>query len=123
MPHLTIEITENVRLNCSPEELLDQANAVLLASGQFQEADIKSRCISLDTFRQGTNPTDRGFVHALLSILDGRDAETRRALGQAVCEVLTEAVRTSSDGPAVNVSVEVREMERASYAKKLITGA
>lgn len=122
MPQLIIEITENARLNCSPEELLDQANAVLLESGQFQEPDIKSRCISLDTYRQGTEPADRAFIHARLGILDGRDLETRRALGQAVCDVIAEAVRTGTDGPAVQVSVEVFEMERASYAKKLITG-
>ena len=39
MPHLVIELTENTRLNCSQEELLDEANAALLASGQFQEAE------------------------------------------------------------------------------------
>lgn len=122
MPHLVIEITENARLNCSPEELLDQANAVLFASGQFQEADIKARCITLDTFRQGTEPADRAFVHARLSILDGRDLETRRALGQSVCDLLAEAVRTGTDGPRVQVSVEVVEMERATYAKKVISG-
>jgi len=123
MPHLTIELTENTRLNCSQEELLDEVNAALLASGQFQEADIKSRCITLQVYRQGTEARERAFVHARLCILDGREVAVRRALGQAVCDVIAEAVRPLADGGEVQVSVEVVEMERASYAKQVIAGA
>jgi len=122
MPHLVIELTENTRLTCAADELLDEANAALLASGQFQEADIKSRCIRLETYRQGVDPAaDRAFVHARLSILDGRDLAVRQALGQSLCAVLAEAVRPAADGQSVQVSVEVLEMERASYAKQVVT--
>ncbi|CAG2136627.1 5-carboxymethyl-2-hydroxymuconate Delta-isomerase [Cupriavidus plantarum] len=119
MPHLVIELTENTRLNCSQEELLDEANAALLASGQFQEPDIKSRCITLGVFRQGTDVADRAFVHATLSVLDGRDQPTRRQLGQIVCDALAEAVR-AGEGQSVQISVNVVEMERAIYAKTVI---
>lgn len=121
MPHLVIELTENARLNCSPDELLDEANAALLASGQFQEQDIKSRCVRLDTYRQGVEAVDRAFVHARLSILDGRDLAVRQSLGEALCAVLAEAVRPAADGQSVQVSVEVLEMERASYAKQIVS--
>ncbi|RDK10600.1 5-carboxymethyl-2-hydroxymuconate Delta-isomerase [Cupriavidus lacunae] len=121
MPHLVIELTENTRLNCSPDELLDEANAALLASGQFQEADIKSRCVTLSTYRQGVDAVERAFVHARLSILDGRDTAVRQALAQAVCDVIAEAVRTGADGGRnVQVSVEVCEMARATYAKQVV---
>ncbi|MBB3009298.1 MULTISPECIES: 5-carboxymethyl-2-hydroxymuconate Delta-isomerase [Cupriavidus] len=121
MPHLVIELTENTRLNCSQEELLDEANAALLASGQFQEADIKSRCITLSTYRQGIDAVERAFVHARLSILDGRDTAVRQALAQAVCDVIAEAVRSGGGtGQNVQVSVEVCEMARATYAKQLV---
>ncbi|QET06353.1 MULTISPECIES: 5-carboxymethyl-2-hydroxymuconate Delta-isomerase [Cupriavidus] len=119
MPHLVIELTENTRLNCSQEELLDEANAALLASGQFEEPDIKSRCITLDVYRQGTDVADRAFVHATLSVLDGRDQATRRQLGQIVCDAIAEAIRTG-DGQSVQVSVNVVEMARAIYAKTVI---
>lgn len=120
MPHLVIEITENVRLTCSQDELLDEANAALLASGQFQEPAIKSRCVTRGVYRLGVEPGDRGFVHATLSILDGRDLAVRKALGETVCEVIAEAVRPGTDGGTVDVTVEVVEMERASFAKKVV---
>ena len=120
MPHLVIELTENTRLSCSQDELLDETNAALLATGQFEEPAIKSRCVTLGTYRQGVEPLDRAFVHARLSILDGRDLATRKALGQTVCDTLAEAVRHSADGGNVSVTVEVLEMERASFAKKTV---
>ncbi len=78
MPQLIIEITENTRLTCSQDELLDEANAALLATGQFGEPDIKSRCVTLTTYRQGTENRDRAFVHATVWILDGREQAVRK---------------------------------------------
>ncbi|MGH6782957.1 MAG: 5-carboxymethyl-2-hydroxymuconate Delta-isomerase, partial [Sphingomonadaceae bacterium] len=99
----------------------DEANAALLASGPLQEADIKSRYITLSTYRQGVDAVERAFVHARLSILDGRDSAVRQALAQAVCDVIAEAVRAGSGtGQAVQVSVEVCEMARATYAKQVV---
>ncbi|WP_454766563.1 5-carboxymethyl-2-hydroxymuconate Delta-isomerase [Cupriavidus campinensis] len=119
MPHLILEITENTRLTCSQEELLDEANAALLATGQFNEPDIKSRCVTLSTYRQGTENLDRAFVHATLWILDGRDQAVRKQVAQVVCDAITEAVRPGS-GQNVQVSVNVLEMERATFAKQII---
>ena len=122
MPHLIIEITENTRLTCSPEELLDEAHAALLSSGQFQEPDIKSRCVTLSTFRQGTEPADRAFVHATLQILDGRDQAVRKQLGELVVNAISEMVRPGAAGQTVQVTVNVVEMERATFSKQIIGG-
>ncbi|MGU2304032.1 5-carboxymethyl-2-hydroxymuconate Delta-isomerase [Pseudomonas aeruginosa] len=119
MPHLVIEATANLRLETSPGELLEQVNAALFASGQFGEADIKSRFVTLEAYRQGAAAVERAYLHACLAILDGRDATTRQALGEALCEVLAGAVAGGGE-EGVQVSVEVREMERASYAKRVV---
>ena len=119
MPQLIIEITENTRLTCSQDELLDEANAALLATGQFGEPDIKSRCVTLTPYRQGTENRDRAFVHATVWILDGREQAVRKQIAQAVCGVLTDAVRPGA-GQSVQVSVNVQEMERAVFTKQII---
>jgi len=122
MPHLVIELTENTRLTCSQEELLDEANAALLSSGQFNEPDIKSRCVTLATFRQGTEQVDRAFVHATLQILDGRDQAVRKQLGELVVNAISEMVRPGAAGQTVQVTVNVVEMERATFAKQIVGG-
>ena len=122
MPHLVIELTENTRLTCSQEELLDEANAALLSSGQFNEPDIKSRCVTLATFRQGTEQVDRAFVHATLQILDGRDQAVRKQLGELVVNAISEMVRPGAAGQTVQVTVNVVEMERATFVKQIVGG-
>lgn len=122
MPHLVIEITENVRLTRSQDELLDEANAALLATGHFDEPAIKSRCHTLPVFRVGTAPNERAFVHCTLSILDGRELAIRQLLGKTVCDAVAEAVRPGPDGVPVQITVDVRNMERASFAKRVIEG-
>ena len=89
-------------------------------SGQVRETLLRPAPLAFEQCEHPViaSPRSRGRD----PILDGRDLETRRALGQSVCDVITEAVRTGSDGPTVQVSVEVLEMERASYAKKVIGG-
>lgn len=86
-----------------------------MASGQFEEADIKSRAVLLETFAVGTSPDPRGFVHAKLAILDGRPPEVKEALSQA----LLRAIRgiCQSDGQQVQVCVEVVDIDRGSYSK------
>jgi 5-carboxymethyl-2-hydroxymuconate isomerase len=120
MPHLVIEITENTRLTCSQEELLDECNAALLSSGQFQEPDIKSRCVTLTTYRQGTEQGERAFVHATLQILDGREQGVRKQLGQLVVNAIAEMVRPGAADQTVQITANVVEMERATFAKQVI---
>ncbi|RZT31331.1 5-carboxymethyl-2-hydroxymuconate Delta-isomerase [Cupriavidus agavae] len=122
MPHLVVEITENTRLTRSKEELLDECNAALLASGHFDEPAIKSRCVTLTTFRQGTGEAERAFVHATLQILDGRDQAIRKQVGQIVVDTIAEMVRPGTPGQVVHVTANVVEMERATFAKQVVGG-
>jgi 5-carboxymethyl-2-hydroxymuconate isomerase len=118
MPHLTIEYSDNLPQFDAQETLL-ALNTTLAASGQFEEVDIKSRAIRLDTFLVGTSPLDRAFVHAKLAILSGRSVETKQALSNR----LLAALQAACAWPAtlqVQLCVEVQEIERQSYAKASI---
>ncbi len=114
MPHLTIEYTDNLPQFNAGSALL-ALNSVLAASGHFEEIDIKSRAIRLDTFLIGTSSDRRAFVHVKLAILSGRSTEAKRELSESLLRVLKE-----SDWPTsahVQLCVEVQEIERDVYAK------
>ena len=117
MPHLVIEITGNIAVN--QPELLAGANAALLASGEFKEPDIKSRCVVLQTYRQGTEARNDGFIHATLSILSGRENPAKKALAEAVRDAIVAAL-PDNRGYGVQVSVDVRDMQRDIYAKSVL---
>lgn len=114
MPHLVVEYTDNVP-GIDPAELLPALNRVLAESGHFNEADIKSRAVKLGVYCIGTSSEPRGFVAARLAILSGRSLEIRRDLATRLRDAL--AALISQNDVAVQVTVEVREMERESYAK------
>jgi 5-carboxymethyl-2-hydroxymuconate isomerase len=115
MPHLTLEYTANLT-DFNPRQALGALNESLVASGHFEEPDIKSRAIALDTVAVGTSLEERGFVHARLAILSGRSVAVRQALSEQLLAVLRPCT-TAATGMAVQVSVEVQEIERASYSK------
>jgi 5-carboxymethyl-2-hydroxymuconate isomerase len=118
MPHLVIEYTENLALP-DPAACLSTVNAALVASGQFEEVDIKSRAYAVAAFRIGAAQAGRAFVAARLSILSGRSVETKQDLSQRVLQALQQHV-PSGTGLSTQVSVEVVEMERSTYAKCVV---
>ncbi|MGN8554778.1 UNVERIFIED_CONTAM: hypothetical protein OHV15_19590, partial [Microbacterium sp. SLM126] len=65
---------------------------------------------------------DRAFVHATLQILDGRDPAVRKQLGELVAGAIAEIVRPGAAGQTVQVTVNVVEMERATFAKQIVGG-
>ena len=114
MPHLVIEYSNNLP-HLAPSALLRSANAALMTTGQFQEADIKSRAIAVDSFAIGTNNAPRAFVAARLSILSGRSPETKQLLAQALLAALDAAIPGA--GVDLQTSVEILDIDRDSYAK------
>ncbi len=118
MPHLTLEYSANLD-PFDTESILLALNEALAASGQFDEVDIKSRCVRRDAFLVGTSHAPRAFVHATLAILSGRALDTRRALSEQVLAVL-KAHFGAPSGTHLQLSAQVVEIERESYAKAAI---
>ena len=116
MPHLVIETTANLGTYPKAQALKELA-ASLTAHPQIPvEADLKIRFVDVTDFVMGTAPESRGFVHAELRLLTGRPPEAKTELASRVLEVL-QRVTPRPAGMSVQQSVEVRDMDRATYAK------
>lgn len=120
MPHLIIEYTPGL---FEPDDLaptLAEVNSALVDGGSIrQETDLKSRMVALDAFRVGTAQGSRGFVYAQLRVLPGRDEPARAAMTACVGGVLRRRCRRPA-GMQVQLSVEIIEMEKASYVKEIL---
>ncbi|HEX5393992.1 MAG TPA: 5-carboxymethyl-2-hydroxymuconate Delta-isomerase [Rhodocyclaceae bacterium] len=120
MPHLTIEYTSNIQ-GFNASETLAAMNAILIASGECEEVDVKSRTLRLDDFQIGGNAaTARGFVHGELALLSGRSAETKKRLSDELMRGLQKLAEHWSKDLHIQLSVEIRDMDRASYGKAAI---
>jgi 5-carboxymethyl-2-hydroxymuconate isomerase len=120
MPHLTVEYSNNLGMT-TPAAMLVTLNQALADTGHFKEADIKSRAYEVMQFAVGTSTENRGFFHAKLLILSGRDVPTKHAISHALVEKMPSLLPARA-GLHTQVTVEVVEIERETYAKAVISG-
>lgn len=119
MPHLHLEYTANLP-DLDADKVLLRLNHALVASGQFTaEFDIKSRAVKVESFRVGTALASRGFIAVRLAMLSGRAPQAKQQLSQSLLAVLQDLGNWPSD-VQVQLSVEVRDMDRETYSKVAI---
>ena len=116
MPHLTLEHSRNLPAAVDVYAVLRRLHEAVCASGLFRPADVKSRAVAHGAFHVGETP-DAAFVHVEVAILSGRDAEVRKALGERLLAVLREELAVPLADVPRALTVEVREMDRDTYAK------
>lgn len=87
MPHLHIEISDDITLD-DGAELLEKLNHALVKTQVFQTIDIKSRIYRPSASLVGLPENAQGFVFAKLALLSGRDGATKDKLAHAILDVL-----------------------------------
>ena len=115
MPHLIIEYSEDVADSVAIRDIVEAAHDGAMSSELFSEYDIKTRAIAYRDHRTGA--TQDSFVHVTVRLLDGRSDEQKAMLSESVLgriEPLLPAV--------VSVGVEIVDMHRASYRKRVLGG-
>ena len=113
MPHLVIEYSEDVAEQADIDAIVDAAHDGAMDSGLFPEYDIKTRAIGYRHHRTGQ--TRDSFVHVTVHLLDGRSDAQKSELGEAVlARLLPLLPRVAS------VGVEIVDMHRASYRKRVL---
>ncbi|HEY5739407.1 MAG TPA: 5-carboxymethyl-2-hydroxymuconate Delta-isomerase [Gammaproteobacteria bacterium] len=115
MPHLIIEYSEGVDGTVAIPDIVDAAHAGAMSSELFPEYDIKTRAIGYRDHRTGA--TRDSFVHVTVRLLDGRSDAQKAMLSEAVLAHIEPLL------PGVNsVGVEIVDMHRASYRKRVLDG-
>ncbi|WP_286266341.1 5-carboxymethyl-2-hydroxymuconate Delta-isomerase [Thalassotalea atypica] len=112
MPHCIIEYADTVEQLISPQKLITIINQAAASSALFDENHIKTRAIAYQHFQVGQS--DKAFIHVNAKILSGRTLEQRQHLTQTILGAIA-ALELEN----VSLTVEVIDMERASYAKQV----
>ncbi|GLX77325.1 hypothetical protein tinsulaeT_06650 [Thalassotalea insulae] len=111
MPHCVIEHSANI----DGETLVPLVYKGALASNLFdpEGSDIKVRALPYANYQTGK--LNLSFIHVTLNILSGRNSEQKSALTQLVLGQLKTLTMTNC-----SISVEVADIDRASYAKVIV---
>ncbi|WP_432724114.1 5-carboxymethyl-2-hydroxymuconate Delta-isomerase [Jeongeupia wiesaeckerbachi] len=119
MPHLSLEYTQNLAAYDASRALRILGQA-MFDSGLFGESDIKSRACKLDDHLVGTGDTETAFLHVQVSLLSGRTDAQKQALSVQISAAL-QSTLPAGHGP-VQLTVDVRDMAKACYAKVVLPG-
>jgi 5-carboxymethyl-2-hydroxymuconate isomerase len=118
MPHCIIEYSEELNKELKVNQLMSAVFTGAVQSLLFTKADIKVRVLPYEYFY--TEVTDESidnkqrFIHVCYKILSGRTQEQRQKLSRLVLSHLNQLKII-----ATSISVEIVDMERESYNKKI----
>jgi 5-carboxymethyl-2-hydroxymuconate isomerase len=122
MPQLWLEYSGNVGQPVLFDELLARLHEALARTAGVSVDACKSRVIPRDTFRVGEGRPNQAFVHLEVGLLAGRTPEQHREVAAACLEILADYYSSSLQALDLQITVEVRGMERESYQKLASAG-
>ena len=116
MPHLTLEHTSNVRPTREFDDLFEQLHAVLAENG-VKIANCKSRAMERSRFYVAEGDHSSAFVHLDVRFMEGRSPESKQTIGQKLLGALRECFVPPSEITDLQITVEIRDIERQAYFK------
>jgi 5-carboxymethyl-2-hydroxymuconate isomerase len=119
MPHCILEYSSNVidAPNCA--RLLLDIHEVLMATGLFVRADIKSRIVEHERYVIGDGSQDQAFVTLNVQMLSGGSDETKRQIAEAALDLLSRAFAKTLDQLKCSISVQITDIHRPSYSRRI----
>jgi len=121
VPQIAIEYSANLGGAFDARALAAEVHRLIAATVDTDLANCKTRLIALDDYLIGDGSPREAMVHVDLRILSGRSDAQKTALGEAVLEAALGYIREGSHH--IQVTVEVRELDRANYHKRVVSGA
>ena len=113
MPHCVIDYSAEIAGDVDIEELMEAVHLGAMDSGLFPEYDIKTRAQAFESHRTGQ--TRDSFVHVAVHLLSGRNDDQKAQLSENVLARIEPMLPR-----VVSVGVEIVDMHRASYRKRVL---
>lgn len=112
MPHIIVEYTDTLSIDVP--KLLDGLHYNLAEQETIDIHAIKTRATPVQYSIVGDGKDRDKFVHITLKLLSGREEALRKKIGQDLFNVAQDIFPSGSD---IALSVEVHEMDPATYIK------
>jgi 5-carboxymethyl-2-hydroxymuconate isomerase len=116
MPHIHLETTGNLSENVQIEEILARLTEALCRFETIDPASVKAYHTLRTTWVMGEG-APQGFAHCGISVLAGRPEELRARIADALYQELVASFSDSLATGDAGLTLEVREMNPATYRK------
>jgi 5-carboxymethyl-2-hydroxymuconate isomerase len=113
MPHFVVSISKPLPDGVDKDVVLNRLFTCASQSKLFEDKDIKIRVKSFDCFSVGGALLP--FIHVEVRLLSGRSERMKKSLSESVLSVMKSLLRIKA-----SLSVEIIDIDRASYSKCLL---
>ena len=119
MPQITVSYSKNVEPFFDGEGFARDLHQIMSVMVNASLEDCKARFIPVDRWFMGDGTTEAGLVHVEIGLLDGRPETVRNELGRVASEILAGKVAPGVP-EGTQLTVEIREIHRASFGKRVL---
>lgn len=119
MPQIAIEYSSNLADLFDRRALAGAVHRLVTETIDTDLGNCKTRLIALDDVLIGAGGGNEAMLHVDLRILSGRAGAAKEKLGRAVLAAAEQALERAR-GLSVQITVEVRDLDRDHYHKKRI---
>ena len=117
MPHCTLEYSANIPIKFDANAFFSSLHEELSSLGSIQIEKIKSRAVRHEDYYMGNGDPKNAFVYLHVALFEGRSEVARRDISNRAYEVLQRYFSPAVTGLHCSITVEVREIERATFSK------
>jgi 5-carboxymethyl-2-hydroxymuconate isomerase len=119
MPQVILEYSANIKRPVEAGKILGGLAAVVSAASGIEISNFKSRVLKREKFVVGDGQGGGSFVHLEVGILSGRPPDVKRRIGKDCLEYLEECFEDEAERHELQITVEIREMDKESYFKSI----
>jgi 5-carboxymethyl-2-hydroxymuconate isomerase len=120
LPQIVIEYSPNITDDADSGTLLRELSAIAAAAGEIPIEQFKSRVVRREEYSAGTGGDRDAFVQLEVGVFSGKPPEVKRRIGEDCLEYLEEYYSGLAGELSLQITVEIREMEKESYFKTVI---
>ena len=120
MPQISVEYTSNVAGLADYRQIGLALNRLAVDVVAARLEDCKTRLVEVGHYVIGDGLGDDAFIHVTLALLAGRPDAAKEGLAAQALELVMAALPPASAPESLQISVEVRDMDRASYRKQIL---
>lgn len=119
MPHCHFEYTDNIDDEPDWQDLFREIHAVLIATGEWHSAEIKSRAVKLTNYCVGNGHPDQAFVLLTVQILAGRSDSLKKSISESCLKVLVSHFPRMLEELQATITVQIVDINAPSFSLRI----
>jgi 5-carboxymethyl-2-hydroxymuconate isomerase len=119
MPHCILEYTDNITDQLRWTDIFKEIHTILTTTGEWNNADIKSRAIELNNYYIGDGAPNQAFVSLCIQILSGRSDSLKKSVSENCLKALANHFPLTFKDLQTSITVQVVDIHKQSYCRRI----